>query len=168
MVHKFNAQPPHFHWSVSRKCLSTLRALNVTGHLELLSSVHNNVLVSLMDLDLVEYAGWEHLRHVVPDIDSQILRGANRQEVTSLVWRNEPKKVMKTIMLHFYTCVKLEHICGLLCLFVCLGYSEARSGRRAPGTSAYSPSNGGKVWDIFIQVFVVKWIHNDFLSKEMD
>lgn len=34
--------------------------------------------------------------------------------------------------------------------------------------SAYSPNNGGKIWDIFIQVFVVQRIHNDFLWKEID
>lgn len=140
-------------------------------HIRLLSSVRNNVLISLVDLNLIEYAGREHLHHVVPDIHSQILCGASRQEAKSSVWRNEPIKVMKSDMLHFLysdyktflfcTCVKLVHNCGLLRL--CVQASEARSGRRTLAMSAYSPNNGGKIWDVFIQVFVVQRIHNDFL-----
>lgn len=32
---------------------------------------------------------------------------------------------------------------------------------------AYSPDHAGKIWDIFIQVFVVQWIHNDFLEEDV-
>lgn len=45
--------------------------------------------------------------------------------------------------------------------------SKARSGSCILSLHAYSPNHVGKIWDIFIQVFVVQRIHNDFLEEDV-
>lgn len=57
-----------------------------------------------MNLNLVEQVGWEHLHHVVPDVNSHVLSCA-------------------------------DHTC--------------------------------KVWDVYIQVFMVQWNHDDFLNAPL-
>lgn len=43
----------------------------------LISSIYNNILISLMNLNFVEQFGWEHLHHVVPDVNSQVFSCAD-------------------------------------------------------------------------------------------
>lgn len=52
-------------------------------------------------------------------------------------------------------------------LFGFFQVSKARSGRCILSLPAYSPNHVGKIWDIFIQVFVVQRIHNAFLEGEI-
>lgn len=56
-------------YQIKHHIISTLR--------HLLSSIYNNVLICLMNLNLVEQVGWEHLHHVVPDVNSHVLSCAN-------------------------------------------------------------------------------------------
>lgn len=42
----------------------------------LLSSIYNNVLVRLMNLNLIEQVVWQNLHHAVPDVNSHILSRA--------------------------------------------------------------------------------------------
>lgn len=49
----------------------------------LISSIYDNIVIGLMNLNLVEQVGWEHLHHVVPDVNSHVLSCADN---TGKVW----------------------------------------------------------------------------------
>lgn len=48
----------------------------------LLSSIYNDVLIGLMNLNLMQQVGREHLHHVVPDINSHVLCRADGKRET--------------------------------------------------------------------------------------
>lgn len=104
----------------------------------LFPSIYNYIFICLMNPNLIELVGREHLHHVVPDINSQVLSCATGP-------KREKNEDGHNVNMCDKNLVKKD--------------SES-------SWQGHSPDNTGKVWNIFIQVFMVQWSHNDVLQEE--
>ena len=114
----------------------------------LLPSIHHNVFVRLVDLDLVHFSDRQDLHQAVPNVSRHILSCATitERERDSFCMVSLTDYILLNLLYHHH-----------------LPSSPPLMKKKKDKNTRWSPDHVGKVRDILVQVFVVQGNHDHFL-----